>query len=93
MKKTNNHQNYWNNIARSNELEKFKRKISSTAFNEELIEVLKNHIDNLGSVDEKILYLYYSKKTILQVERKPDQAHFEAFREYYDMDKRNFNPI
>jgi len=46
---------------------------------------MQNLTDLLKSKDEKLYYLQFCKKIILQAKRFPDRNHYEAFREEYDL--------
>ena len=83
MKKAINTPDHWNNLVKQSDLEKFKKKITLMSINEDLIQFLDNTINSKQKVDEKILYLYFSKKILMHIERKPDAEHFKAFTEYY----------
>lgn len=70
----------------------FKNKIRSLCTNEELIIFLEETTNSIKEVEIKILFLYYVKKLVSQIDRPIDAGHYKAFQFEYDQDRLNFNP-
>lgn len=51
--------------------------------NIELISLMNSLMDNITSFSEREYYLILLKKTVLQIQRRPDQEHFKAFEDEY----------
>jgi len=75
----------WNRYKGWKRLNLLKNEIARLYVNQELITFLQNLTNLLKSKDEKLYYLQFCKKIILQTKRFPDRNHYEAFREEYDL--------
>lgn len=79
----------WADSDREKRLRMISSSVSTLWVNRELIDFLSDIAKNTEPVDEKIFYMQYCRKEILQNERKPHQNHFEAFKEEYLQEFRN----
>lgn len=79
-------------IQMSNE-EVLRAKIKSLNINEDLISYLEQTISNFKEIQQRLLFLQYVKKLVIQINRPIDQTHYEAFQYEYDQDRLLFNPI
>jgi len=75
----------WNLYKGRKRLNLLKNEVSGLYVNQELIAFMQNLTGLLKSKDEKLYYLQFCKKIILQTKRFPDRNHYEAFREEYDL--------
>lgn len=76
----------------SNE-EILRAKLKSLNINEDLIGYLEQTISNFKEIQQRLLFLQYVKKLVIQINRPIDQKHYEAFQYEYDQDQLLFNPI
>jgi hypothetical protein len=93
MKQTINPKHTWLGKLRPIELERIKQQIGTFAINEELIIFLETTIASKDGIEEKLLILYYAKKILPFIERKPDPEHFFTFEDDYRKDRERFDPI
>ncbi|MFB2121194.1 hypothetical protein [Parapedobacter sp. 2B3] len=90
----------WNLYKGKKRLNLLKNEVTGLYVNQELFAFLQNLTNLLKSKDEKLYYLQFCKKTILQIRRFPDRNHYEAFKEEYDLffsairkEQQQYNPI
>src|SRR5690606_16753192 len=75
----------WNLHKGRKRLNLLNNEVAGLYVNQELIAFMQNLTELLKSKDEKLYYLQFCKKTILQTKRFSDRHHYEAFREEYDL--------
>ncbi|MFN0292834.1 helix-turn-helix transcriptional regulator [Pedobacter helvus] len=75
----------WEERNKQERLELLRKFIKPLYENKELNLFLANAMELVKSIDEKIYYLQYCRKLIAQTVRKPDEAHFRAFRDEYEL--------
>lgn len=69
-----------------------KKNMTSFSINEELIEFLHLKIKSIIDIDKKLWVLYFTKKTLPYLDRRPCPQHFRAFEDDYLMDRASFDP-
>lgn len=93
MKKARSSKQPWSGSINPVEMEKFKRKIAGYRINEDLITFLEQHLSAIADIDGKLTYLFFAKKVLPYLKRKPDAGHLLAFEEEYRNDRLFFEPM
>ncbi|MGM9476405.1 helix-turn-helix transcriptional regulator [Pedobacter sp. GSP4] len=75
----------WGNNNPQQKLQQLKNHIISIYINKDLIDFFEELSANILKKNEKIYYLEFCKKIVLQYNRKPDKLHYQAFKIEYDL--------